>query len=86
MGDQVPSWVGEAYPEKVLYWKLRPGAAITCHLSIPKLEAPVDQYRKLAGNNLRSKRGLDVMIHADLWYNNMMFKDGDSPSAEEVKV
>lgn len=48
---------------------------------IPKLEATVDQYGKLAGNNLRSKRGLNVMIHADLWYNNMMFKDGDSSNA-----
>lgn len=48
---------------------------------IPKLEANVKQYAEQTRQNVFSKRGLNLMVHADPWYNNMMFRSGSSPDA-----
>lgn len=46
---------------------------------IPKVERAVEHYKELATQNVESNSGLNMMIHADPWFNNMLLKSGDKP-------
>lgn len=44
---------------------------------IPKLEAVERKYQERLSQNVTSKRGLDLLIHGDPWFNNLLIKNGD---------
>lgn len=48
---------------------------------IPKFEECANHYTSLGQQNVCSKQGLNLLIHGDLWFNNLLLKGGPDPDA-----
>lgn len=52
---------------------------------IPKVKYCVEHFKELNLKNVQSKRGLNVLIHGDPWFNNMLLR-GDQKKEEDLDV
>lgn len=46
---------------------------------IPKLKNSVENFEKNNLKNIASTRGLNVLMHGDVWFNNVFLEEGDNP-------
>lgn len=54
---------------------------------VPKLERIAASYRTLAHSATRSQRGLNVLVHGDPWYTNLLLKKDESgDGVEDVRM
>lgn len=51
---------------------------------IPKMRNLAPRYLDLARNSCRSRSGLNALIHADPWYNNVLLREGSDDREPDV--